>query len=727
MDSFCRVCNNHCAIKVELDDSGSPLRVRGNSENPVFGGYTCVKGRSQIEFLRGPERLRHSLKRGPDGEYRPIPVEVALDEIAQRLSALLAEHDPRSIASYAGIMAAGTFPTAIPLHAAFFDAVGTRMRFDPNTIDKGGKQTAASFLGSWSAPSQGFHHPEAILLIGINPLMTYTGFPTGSPHTWLKQTLASGCKLIVIDPRRTDVAKRATLHLQAAPGHDCQLVASLIHVILRERLYDREFVGAHVSNVDVLERAVESFDPYRVAKMAGVEPESLVEAARMYAGAKRGYAMAGTGPNMAGSGTLLEYLVLGLETLCGRWMREGEVLTTAPALLPGRRRASAGAKDPTDWRRPEAVRARGLHESTAGMPSAALPDEILADGPGRVRALVSWAGNPAVAFPDQRRTISALESLDLLVQVDPWMSETARHAHYVIAPTLPLEVPSITTKLDALAGRATGYGLGQAYAQYSPAVVDRPADSDLIEDWEFFYGLMVRMGFPVRFRPAGAQVAELTLTSKPTTDELLELATNGSRVPLSVVKTHPGGDLYLDDLPTVGPPTPDDNGRLDVGNAEMLAALAAQETKILMAPSDRHFPLRLLCRRNDHVYNSSCHFPATDRGVPYNPAYLHPEDLAELSVQPGTVVTIRSALGEISAVAEPDADLRRGVVSMAFGYGPQGDDGDVRRTGSSTNRLVSASDVFDPYTGQPRMSNVPVSVTPRSPRGRTVEETGDPS
>jgi len=707
--SFCRICNNHCAIKVQVED-GAAVRVTGDADNPLFGGYTCVKGRAQAQFLRGEERLRHSLKRDADGRFRPVPVEQAMDEIAAALSRILDVHGPRSVASYAGIMAAGSFPTSIPMHAAFFDAIGSRMRFDPNTIDKGGKQTAASFLGSWGAPSQGFDRPEAILLIGINPLMTYTGFPAGSPHTWLNRTLKSGCRLIVIDPRRTDVAKRAAVHLQAAPGHDCQLVAALINVILAEELHDRDFVRAHVTHVSQLRNAVRDFTPERVARLADVDQDDLVAAARMYAGAGRGYAMAGTGPNMSGSGTLLEYLVLALETLCGRWLREGEVLAVAPTLVPGRVTPTAGATGPTDWRRAEKVRVRGLQQSSAGMPSAALPDEILTEGDDRVRALISWAGNPAIAFPDQARTIAALEHLDLLVQIDPWLTETARHAGYVIAPTLPLEVPSITTKLDALSGRATGYGLGQAYAQYSPAVAARPPGSDLIEDWEFFYGLMTRMGFSVTVHAAGARPGDSTITlrAKPTSEELLELLTEGSRVSLTTVKSRPGGDLYPDNLPVVGPAST--QGRLDVGSAEMMAALSRQREDILTAPADRSLPFRLLCRRANHVYNSSCHFEATNRGVYYNPAYLHPADLRALGIAEGSIVRITSSLSWIRAIAAADPDLRRGVVSMAFGFGPENDRTDLARTGSSPNRLVPADEIFDPYTGQPRMSNLPVSI-----------------
>ena len=709
--SFCRICNNHCSIKVAVED-GIAAKVTGNRENPLYGGYTCIKGRSQTQYLNSPERLRHSLKRDSEGNFTPVPVSVAMDEIAEKLTDIIAQHGPRSVAGYAGTMALASFPTGSPMFTALLDGIGTPMRFDPNTLDKGGKQVAQSLLGTWGAPAQGFDRPRAILLLGINPLVTYTGFPAGSPHVWLGKVMNDGCKLIVVDPRRTDVAKRATLHLQPHPGHDARILAAMIHVVLSEDLFDRPFTDRHVRNVEVLRRAVAVFSPDTVARDAGVSADDLRSAARMYATATRGYTMAGTGPNMSGAGTLLEYLVLVLDTLCGRWLRTGETVKQAPTLLPDRISPRAGARDPQDWRLPAKMRVRGLRQSRAGMPLAALPDEILEPGEGQVRALISWGGNPAVAFPDQQKTVSALKSLSLLVSIDPWMSATARHAHYVIAPTMPLESASITSMLDSLALRAVGYGIGDAYAQYSPAVSRPPVGSEVIEDWRFFFGLMVRMGYEVKARPAGVgrRVAPITFDHEPETEELLEIFANGSRVPLAAVRSRPGGDFFPADLPVVEGPGEREQGRLDVGNPQMLSALAGLRASILTVAGDEKFDFRLLCRRNNHTYNTSCNVEATNRGIRYNPAFMNPADIDDLGISPGDAVIIRSARSSIPAIVSTDPDLKRGTVSMAFGYGPADEHRDFESTGSSPSRLIPNDEIYDPYTGQPRMSNIPVSV-----------------
>src|SRR5262249_5872750 len=153
----------------------------------------------------------------------------------------------------------------------------------------------------------------------------------------------------------------------------------------------------------------------------------------------RGYAMAGTGPNMSASGTLVEYLVLTLETICGRWSRQGDTVCVAPSLLPTPTFQAQALSPASDWRDGSPLRVRGLTRTAAGMPTAPLADEILLPGEGQVRALLCWSGNPVAAFPDQLKTIAALQALELFVVVDPWPTASVQFAHYLIAPSMSLE------------------------------------------------------------------------------------------------------------------------------------------------------------------------------------------------------------------------------------------------------------------------------------------------
>jgi anaerobic selenocysteine-containing dehydrogenase len=198
------------------------------------------------------------------------------------------------------------------------------------------------------------------------------------------------------------------------------------------------------------------------------------------------------------------------------------------------------------------------------------------------------------------------------------------------------------------------------------------------------------------------------------TEDLLAAVTRGSRVPLEEVKRHPHGALFADPTMTVGPKDDGWAGRFDVGNAELMADLEQLRSSPAPVPEA---PFRLVSRRMMHVYNSSFNTPATNRGRAYNPAFMNPDDLEELGVSAGEKVSISSRTGSIVAVVESDPAVRRGCISMSHCFGsvdPDNPDDDVRAVGSSTPRLSSYELGFDRYSGQPRMSGIPVDVRRRS-------------
>jgi anaerobic selenocysteine-containing dehydrogenase len=716
--SFCRVCHNACAIIVEVED-GRAVSVTGDRSGPVHHGYTCVKGRALPALESSPARLLHSFKRNGEGSFVPVAPSAAIGEIAERVKAILETHGPHSIALYNGTKVMAS-PAAMPLAQAFMTAIGSPMQFTPNTIDQPGKSIAKGFHGSWMAPA---HRPEEVdvaLYVGCNPLVSYSSSstPIGDPGEHLKRLRARGGKIIAVDPRRTPLAARADIHLRVRPGEDLAVLAGMLHVILREGLYDAAFVADNVDGLERLRAAVEPFDPQTAAARAGVDANDLVDAARMFAGASRGIAGAGTGPSMgSANSTLVEYLVLALDTVCGHWARAGDPVRNPGTLIPlVPRKAQAQPPGPAVGLG-QAMRVRGLTQSLAGLPSAALAEEILLPGEGQIRALFVLSGNPVAAFPDQLQTIQAMKALDLLVVVDVTMSQTAKLAHYVIAPTMSLEVPGFTLPQEFLPSYSRGGGFSEAAAQYTPAVTARPAGSELIEDWELFYDLAAQLGLQLEmpaFYGTPSDPVLLDMQRKPTTDELFELMTRDARVPLAEVKKQPSVTLYPAPDVVVGEKDDGWAGRLDVGAADMMRDLAEYtSTNDVAAALADGFRFRLLCRRLQHVLNSSYNVPATNRGRSHNLAYLHPDDLAELGLQEYELATITSAHGSVPAVVAADKSVLRGTISMAHGFGGDPtDDSQILEMGSSVNRLIPVDLVYERYSGQPLMSNIPVNIGP---------------
>jgi anaerobic selenocysteine-containing dehydrogenase len=200
---------------------------------------------------------------------------------------------------------------------------------------------------------------------------------------------------------------------------------------------------------------------------------------------------------------------------------------------------------------------------------------------------------------------------------------------------------------------------------------------------------------------------ELDPATSPTTDDLLGVLLKNARIPLDEVKAHPHGARFVDDTITVGPGDPSGGGRLDIGSEPMmrdLTELAAAPP----APDDTTWPFRLISRRMLHVQNSMLRGYAANRPR-HNPAFLNPDDMAELGVIEGDLVEIESIRARITGVAAPEPGLRRGVVSMSHGYGDlPGDEAADGSNGASTSLLVDVDHDHDRYSGQPRMSDVPV-------------------
>ncbi len=718
--SICRFCHAHCGILVEIS-GGRPTRVTGDRENPLFRGFSCAKGRQLGLQHEHPERVLRSLARAADGALAPIATQRAIDEIAEKLRAIVAEHGPRSVAIYLGTYT-GPHPASAPFAVAWLLALGSRMIFTSASIDQPGKNVANALHGRWLGGAYLFPEADVWLFVGTNPPISMSGGISVDPGRSVRRAVELGAKLIAIDPRRSELARSAEIFLQPRPGEDAALLAAMLHVILREGLGDADFTATEASGLEALAKAVAPFDPAYAARRCDVPAAEIERAARLFAGAARAGATAGTGPNMSGHGNLVETLLLCLMTVCGHWRRAGEALPNAGAFLtPAHAVAQAEAPRRAFGYGPK-LRVRGLGNNASGLPTAALADEILLEGEGRVRALVCIGSNPVAAWPDQLKAIEAMQALELLVCLDTRIGATSRHADYLIAPKIAFEVPGYSLFLETLEQTYAAMGIAAPYAQYAPALVEPPAGSDLIEEWRFFYQLAQRMGLPLRLTPVRSEAGprredrapiEVDMQREPSGDEVLEWLARGSRVPLDEVKRHPHGAIFDAEPALVASKQPGSAARLELANPEMLAELAALRREPLPDLAQSAHPFRLISRRLPNVYNSSGRdLPAHLNKRAHNPAFLHPEDLAVLGLRDGDLIEIRSERAAILGIAESAPELRRGVVSMAHAFGDAPErDAEVRRIGSCTGRLVSADRDFDPYTGIPRMSAIPVAVS----------------
>jgi anaerobic selenocysteine-containing dehydrogenase len=728
-DTLCRLCAALCPISVTVED-GLVLDVGGDRQAPLYEGYTCPKGRALPELQASPGRLHHSLKKRADGRsHGQIRTALAVEEIADRLASIVETHGPNAVGLYVGTTVIA-HPAMASTAASLLLALGSTRIYSAATIDQPGLPVAEALHGVWLGGATRFQEAEVLLYAGTNPIVSKQ-YITENPAKQLTRALERGVQLIVIDPRRTETARRAHVHLQARPGSDGIVVAGLLRQLFVESMIDDTFLESHVDGVEALRQAVEPFSPAYVAHHADIPEGDLFRAATILGHAQRGVIGGGTGVSMANPGPLVSYLLLCLTTLRGFWAREGDRIGKPNVLMPPNEAKAQAAAPFPGWQTSRNVRVRGLHESVAGPPTAGLAEEILTPGDGQIRVLFNVGGSPMMSWPDQRRTQEALESLDLFVTTEVELSPTARVADYVIATKTALETPGMTQVAEVIKYHHPGYGFSEPYARYAPAVVDPPDGSDLIEDWQLYYRIARRLSLPLnliktfgrRGGPVEApmEIVALDMEHEPTTDDLFEAMCAGSSISLDEVKRYPHGHVF-DELAErrVAPSEPTCRARLDVGNATMIEQLDAVSA-VVRGPVDGSCPFVLIGRRENRVINSfGRSAPGLMRGRSHNPAFMHPADLEALSIAPGDAVVIRSEHDEINALAAADADLRRGVVSMSHGFGRNpGEAEDPATDGANTNRLIRADGDFDRITGMPRMGAIPVSVNAAQQPGAT--------
>lgn len=702
--SFCRICMGTCGMVLTTDEDGHLSSIRADREDPQTLGFACFKGLRAVEAHNSPKRILRPLKKMPDGSRVEIPLETALDEIAERLAAIRAESGDHALAGYKGGGAFFTASACVMLND-FLAALGSPKTYSSVTIDQSAKAVAAGRMGTWGPGKLPNHLCDVMLLVGTNPLVSVNPpFDCRNPVKRMKQARARGMKLIIIDPRRTETAEFADLHLPVLPGEDVTLLAAIIREMLANDWYDRDFCAGHVADLDELRAAVAPFTLDYAAARCDLSSAAIRQAAQMLGGSGlRALAGSSTGPDMGPYSNLAEHLIEVINVLTGAFIREGEEIPNPGAILPRSVQRAQVIPAGRWWEQGPTSRIDGSGSLMGEMMTGTLADEILEPGPGQVRALIVHGGNPASSIPDQRHVVKALRALDLLVCIEPVMSITAELADYVLPPFMQYERPDLHFWLyEGMIYRDT------PYARYTPVVAQPPEGSELVDDWYVFWSLARRMGVPLSY-----QGTPLDMTRPPTTEDLLALIAQASPMPFEELKAQPRGARVDEEIHRAAPAEPGWTGRFTL----MPSDVAGEVAGALASAPDPALDCRLAVRRLRETFNSvGRDLPETRKRQPFNRAYIHPDDLAERGILSGERVRIRSGHGDLVAVASADATLRRRVVSIAHGFGslPDIDHGegadDYAQNGVSTNLLLD-NRARETINAMPQMTGVPVSIS----------------
>jgi anaerobic selenocysteine-containing dehydrogenase len=421
----CILCSINCGVEVQID-GGHITRVRGDRTHPASKGYACEKAQRLDYYQSSRDRLRSPLRRRVDGTFEEIDWDTAIGEVAAKLAAIRDAHGGETIFYYGGGGQGNHLGGAYG--AATRKALGSIYTSNALAQEKTGEfWVDGQLFGRPRCHTTGdFERAEVAVFVGKNPWQSH-GFPRA--RAILREIAADpGRTLVVIDPRRTETAELADHHLRVRPGTDAFCLGALLAILIEEDLIDHDFLAAHASNGDALIAALRDVPIAEYAARAGVDEDELRQVARRIGRASSVSIFEDLGIQQAPHSTLNSYLEKLAYVLTGNFAKPGAMnIHTRMAGLGGGR--EAGRTSPV-----------GGHRIITGLiPCNVIPDEILTDHPKRFRAAIVESTNPLHSLADSQRMRQAFDALDLVVVIDVAMTETARHAHYVLPASSQFE------------------------------------------------------------------------------------------------------------------------------------------------------------------------------------------------------------------------------------------------------------------------------------------------
>lgn len=682
LKSVCRSCHGGCGTLLHVTD-GRLTRVEGDRASPLNRGRLCPIGTSTLDLVYHPDRLHHPLRRTGargEGKWQRISWDEALDEIATRLAAIKRDHGAEAIA-----LGTGTGRHHIRWVSRFGHALGTPNWCEPGFAQCFHPRINTTILTFGDLPVNDFTGgtpPQCILYWGHNPV---NSGPDGETRFNALEALASHPKVIVVDPRRTRLAKEADLWLQLRPGTDDALALAMLHTIITERLYDAPFVERWTHGFDALAERVRPHSPEWAEPITWVPAAQIRAAARLYAQTRPsmlewGCAIEHT-PNCVQTVRAISMLpaLTGNVDVPGGWVLGMHGLGRFPSLIENLS-PEASAK------RLGADRFKLLGGEGADLPAAHIPTLLRAmrEGvPYPVKAFLVFGNNTLTTYGNARQAREALLALDLLVVADLFMTPTAELADIVLpAASWP--------ELDQLAGLPT-VAANVVLAQQKAVRV-----GECKSDEEIFVELARKMNLPV-----GTESVDEVLASQLANGCGLTLAEIRDRgfytVPFRYRKHEDGGFR----TPT---------GRIEL-YATRFAAMGYDPLPYYEEPPEsplatpdvaREFPLVLTSgARIPFFFNSEHRQLANLRRAHPDPLVeIHPDTAARLGIVKGDWVWIETRRGRIRQKARITDEIDPRVVHVEHGWWFPEEPGPEHGVWkSNANVLTDNGPPYDPAMG----------------------------
>ncbi len=658
VDSVCPYCGVGCQVRFHVKDN-KIVQVDGR-DGPANQNRLCVKGRFGMDYADHPHRLTTPLIRrdgvpktadpkfdpeNPLAVFREASWEEALDLAASGLKKILDEQGPKGLAGFGSAKGSN--------EEAYLVQKLVRTGFKTNSVDHCTRLCHASSVaalletigsGAVTAPVVECLNSDLIVVIGADPTGNH---PVAA--TFIKNAAANGAELVVIDPRRRNLANYASHYLQFKAGSDVALLNALLNVIVTEELYDRQYVEAHTEGFDEIARHVKAFPPEKMEGICGVDADTLRTVARKIAGARAAMIFWGMGIAQHVHGTDNARCLISLALLCGHVGRPGAGLHP----LRGQNNVQ-GASDAglipmmyPDYRLVTHDDAREKFEAfwdtelnrDTGLTVVEITEAI---HDGDIRGVYVMGENPAMSDPDSRHTRAALAKLEHLVVQDIFMTETAAFADVILPASAWPEKDGTVTNTDRR-------------VQMGRKALEMPGDAR--QDWWIIQEIANRLGLNWNYghpRDVHEEMRRCMPSMEHISWERLERE-EAVTYPCEA-EDQPGHDVIFGD----GFPTESTRGRFVPADV-----LPPDETP------DEEYPLILTTGRLlEHWHTGAITRRASklDALEPEATVQISPEDMEKLGIEPGGRVRMTTRRGTVELAARREPGMPQGLVFMPFCY-----------------------------------------------------------
>ena len=690
VDSLCPFCGVGCQLTYNVKDN-KILYVEGR-DGPANHKRLCVKGRYGFDYAHHPQRLTKPLIRRKDAPpkntlfemdpnnvmqvFREATWEEALDFAGGKLKEIRDTHGKRSLAGFGSAKGSNE-------EAYLFQKL-VRTGFGSNNVDHCTRMCHASSVsallegigsGAVSNPLMDVTKAEVIFLIGANPTVNH---PVGA--SWIKNAVDNGSKLIVADPRVTELSRLSHRFLQFKPDADVALLNAMMYVIVHDGLVDRDFISNRTIGYEDLVRNVDSYSPEEMAPICGIDAETIRYVARLYATSKASMILWGMGVSQHVHGTDNARCLIALALMTGQIGRPGTGLHP----LRGQNNVQ-GASDAglipmmyPDYQRVDNLAAQHKFENAWGMklddkPGLTVVEVMHAIDHGEIKGMYIMGENPAMSDPDANHARESIAALEHLVVQDIFLTETAYLADVILPASAFPEKTGSFTNTDRL-------------LQLGRQAIDPPGDAR--QDLWIIQQLAARLGLEWHYGDVSDVFDEMRRIMPSIAGVTWgRLLSRGSVTYPCPHEGDPGEPvIFVKSFPT------------QTGRARFVPAdvIPANERP------DEEYPIVLITGRQlEHWHTGSMtrRSGVLDALEPDPVALVHPLDMEEFGVKPGDLITIESRRGQVALYARADEGTPRGSVFVPFCYYE-----------AAINRVTNAA--LDPVAKIPEFKYCAVRVSP---------------